>query len=159
MGPEAKGYYLATASADGRVKLWSNRDFKLVTTMVGHEKQVSSIDVSDDGELLVSSSGDRTWKLWAHISHGSTVKTEDVKVKKEEGVKDEKMKDEKDGSTTTNGDVKIKDEDDEMVVTMTGGATSADAIKIKDEDEPMAPITGEGASSARAIEVMDTDDA
>jgi len=60
------GYYLLTAGYDNTAKLWSSRDFKLITTLAGHEGRVIGADICPDGSGLIASvSADRTIKLWA----------------------------------------------------------------------------------------------
>jgi WD40 repeat protein len=81
------GNYLTTASFDGKIRLWSSKNWGLMKTLSGHEDKISCVDISpvtpvqikmevedDDADALkgyfppsqlVSSSFDRTWKLWA----------------------------------------------------------------------------------------------
>ncbi|KAM7272568.1 hypothetical protein ACFE04_027231 [Oxalis oulophora] len=63
-----EGYFLVTSSFDMTAKVWSGRDLKLVTTLSGHEVKVSSVDVSNDGQSIVTVSHDRTIKLWTSSS-------------------------------------------------------------------------------------------
>ncbi|KAM7271488.1 hypothetical protein ACFE04_030702 [Oxalis oulophora] len=64
-----EGYFLVSSSFDMTAKVWSGRDFKLVTTLSGHEAKVSSVDVSSDGQSIVTVSHDRTIKLWTSSSN------------------------------------------------------------------------------------------
>ncbi|VYS52119.1 unnamed protein product [Arabidopsis thaliana] len=41
-------YFLATASHDMNVNIWSGRDFSLVKSLVGHESKVASLDIAVD---------------------------------------------------------------------------------------------------------------
>eukprot|EP01127_Copromyxa_protea_P004443 TRINITY_DN14302_c0_g1_i1.p1 TRINITY_DN14302_c0_g1~~TRINITY_DN14302_c0_g1_i1.p1 ORF type:complete len:519 (+),score=107.06 TRINITY_DN14302_c0_g1_i1:75-1559(+) len=81
------GNYLTTASFDGKIKLWSTKNYSLMKTLPGHEDKISCMDISparniqvkmevEDDEnspmagyvapvQLVTSSFDRTWKLWS----------------------------------------------------------------------------------------------
>eukprot|EP00501_MAST-03F_sp_TOSAG23-6_P001051 GSMAST32.ASY1.ANO1.1094.1 assembled CDS len=59
------GEVLLTASYDGTVKLWGTRDWRLLSTLDGHENFVMCADISRSETLFLSSSFDRTWKLWA----------------------------------------------------------------------------------------------
>lgn len=81
------GNYLVTASYDGKVRFWSNKNWGLIKTFNGHEDKISCLDISpvnpvnikmeveddDDSFMagyqapvqLVTSSFDRSWKLWA----------------------------------------------------------------------------------------------
>jgi U4/U6 small nuclear ribonucleoprotein PRP4 len=56
------GEYLASSSFDGTAKLWSTRDWKLLSTLRGHEGKVMGIDVLD--KSVVTSGYDKTLKLW-----------------------------------------------------------------------------------------------
>ncbi|MEO0770704.1 MAG: AAA-like domain-containing protein, partial [Cyanobacteria bacterium J06649_4] len=70
----AAGQYLATASVNGTVKLWDtqrntqgntkeNTQNKLLNTITAHAGEIAGLDVSPDGQQLVSSS-DKTVKRW-----------------------------------------------------------------------------------------------
>ena len=55
---------LASCSFDRTVKIWSiSADWRLVTTLEGHEGKVLAIDHNPDS--LASVSTDRTVKLWS----------------------------------------------------------------------------------------------
>ncbi|KAG7583512.1 WD40 repeat, partial [Arabidopsis suecica] len=43
-----EGYFLATASYDMKVNIWSGRDFSLVKSLVGHDSKVASLDIAPD---------------------------------------------------------------------------------------------------------------
>ena len=61
------GQMIASASADGTVKLW-NLDGKPVRTFPAHSRganKVSSVSFSPDGQIIASASYDRTVKLWS----------------------------------------------------------------------------------------------
>ncbi|NEO85650.1 MAG: hypothetical protein F6J87_15575 [Spirulina sp. SIO3F2] len=55
---------LATASADGTIKLWTLAGERL-QTLLGHTDEVQWLTFSPDGQLLASVSKDRTIKLWS----------------------------------------------------------------------------------------------
>ncbi len=57
------GNYLASASVDKTVKLWTP-DGQLLRTLVGHSGNVTSVSFSPDSQLLASASQDGTIKLW-----------------------------------------------------------------------------------------------
>ncbi|CAE5974520.1 unnamed protein product [Arabidopsis arenosa] len=59
-----EGYFLATASYDMKVNIWSGRDFSLVKSLVGHDSKVASLDIAPDSSCIASVSHDRTIKLW-----------------------------------------------------------------------------------------------
>ncbi|KAL7276682.1 ribosome assembly [Rhizina undulata] len=58
------GRYIASASFDNHVKLWSARDGKFIFTLRGHVGPVYQCSFSADSRLLVSSSKDTTLKVW-----------------------------------------------------------------------------------------------
>ncbi|KAJ2229355.1 hypothetical protein H4R99_003305 [Coemansia sp. RSA 1722] len=58
------GQYLVTASNDGMVNIWSVGDWKLQKSLAGHVGKVLSVDISGDGNYIVSAGYDRTFKLW-----------------------------------------------------------------------------------------------
>ncbi|MEA5622270.1 AAA-like domain-containing protein [Nostoc sp. UHCC 0251] len=57
------GQLIASASADGTVKLWTLKG-KLLSTFVGHSAVVWTVTFSPDGKMVASGSGDNTIKLW-----------------------------------------------------------------------------------------------
>ncbi|EGG21259.1 WD40 repeat-containing protein [Cavenderia fasciculata] len=57
--------FLATSSFDNTVRLWSPIDFSPVSILQGHSSKVTSVDFSLDNSKLVSSSFDKTWKVWS----------------------------------------------------------------------------------------------
>merc|ERR1719193_1729972 len=133
-----RAYFLATASTDGHCKLWSNRDFSICHQLVGHEKAINDLSVSEDGELIVTASGDRTWKLWAHLSYGVIPQVKEEIIKEETGVKLEdgvvKLEDGEDVKPVTNGVIKIEDDDDDVVIKEEGTTVKIEAgtvIKIE----------------------------
>lgn len=58
------GQMLASASADGTVKLW-NRSGSSIKTLKSHTAEVYSATFSPDGQTLASASADGTVKLWS----------------------------------------------------------------------------------------------
>ena len=68
------GTTLASASADGTVKLWNAISGELFHILIGHEAPISSISFSPDGSLLASVSEDGMVKLW-QTSSGAIVNT------------------------------------------------------------------------------------
>jgi WD40 repeat protein len=57
------GQTLASASADGTIKLWS-LEGKELQTLQGHSAEVYSVSFSPDGQTLASASDDGTVILW-----------------------------------------------------------------------------------------------
>ena len=51
-------------SCDRSVRLWDLARRTCVASYVGHADRVIDVDVSPDGSLLVSASGDGTARLW-----------------------------------------------------------------------------------------------
>ncbi|KAF9425025.1 hypothetical protein BGZ94_007901 [Podila epigama] len=63
--PSRNGFYLASCSFDGSIKIWSADDWKLQKSLVGHSGKVTGIDIAANGRFIASSGFDRTFKLWA----------------------------------------------------------------------------------------------
>ena len=58
------GEYLVSSSFDGTAKVWSARDWKLLSTLRGHEGKVMAVDVLPQQKSLVTCGFDKTLKLW-----------------------------------------------------------------------------------------------
>jgi G protein beta subunit-like protein len=67
------GEYLATASADAKIKIWNGRTFEKITTLKGHEKWIWDIRFSIDSKYLLSGSSDFSAILW-DIKGGASVR-------------------------------------------------------------------------------------
>ena len=61
----ANGKYIATASADGTVKLWDAGTGKEFLTLTGHTGWVSGVSFSPDGTRLATSSQDGTVRVYS----------------------------------------------------------------------------------------------
>ncbi|CAM0950632.1 unnamed protein product [Alopecurus aequalis] len=72
-----EGGYLATSSYDGTAALWSTRDYKPIQSLAGHESRVTGLDISGDGQRIVTVSHDRTIKMW---SCGSSTRGDEMEV-------------------------------------------------------------------------------
>lgn len=58
------GGRVATASADGTVRLWSVAEGTLIRTLAGHKGEVSLLAFSPSGKVLLSGGADATARLW-----------------------------------------------------------------------------------------------
>ncbi|NEO97434.1 MAG: hypothetical protein F6K58_01705 [Symploca sp. SIO2E9] len=57
------GEMIASASADGTIKLWSHKG-KEIKTLTGHSNWIYSVTFSPDDKLIASAGADKTIKLW-----------------------------------------------------------------------------------------------
>jgi len=64
---------LATASADGTVKLWNPDNGAALRTLTGHTDWVFAIAISPDAELVASGAYNGEVKVWK-VADGSLVK-------------------------------------------------------------------------------------
>lgn len=58
------GRWIATAGADGAVRLWDGADGALAIELRGHTSLVSSLQFSPDGDFLLTASDDGTARIW-----------------------------------------------------------------------------------------------
>jgi len=70
-------WLLATASADGTIKLWDTEDGCCNSTLKEHSKDVLSVAFSPDGKHLASSGVDNTVRIWEPLT-GREVKALNV---------------------------------------------------------------------------------
>lgn len=61
-------------SQDNSIHIWDIDKEKCVKSLVGHDKEIHSVNFSNDGSLLLSSSSDKTIKLW-NVASGVCLKT------------------------------------------------------------------------------------
>ncbi|KIK81953.1 hypothetical protein PAXRUDRAFT_832528 [Paxillus rubicundulus Ve08.2h10] len=58
---------LASSSRDGTVRLWDLKTGMPYFMIQGHTNTVTSVDLSSDGTLLASGSGDHTMRIWKYV--------------------------------------------------------------------------------------------
>ena len=59
-----EGRFMVTASYDGVCKVWNTRDWQVVAKFAGHESKMTSASTTKDGARIVTTSTDRTFKVW-----------------------------------------------------------------------------------------------
>ncbi|KAJ2802302.1 hypothetical protein H4R20_003329 [Coemansia guatemalensis] len=59
------GQYLATASNDGLINIWTAGDWKLQKSLAGHVGKILGLDVAGDSSYIASVGYDKTFKIWA----------------------------------------------------------------------------------------------
>jgi WD40 repeat protein len=64
VGFSRDGKTIASAGADGMIKLWNSDDGSLLHTLSGHSKVVSAVAFSPNDQVIASASYDGTVKLW-----------------------------------------------------------------------------------------------
>ncbi|KAL4455294.1 hypothetical protein ABPG74_012446 [Tetrahymena malaccensis] len=66
---------IASASDDCTIKLWEKIEGKLLTTLTGHQRPVTSLTYHFTGRILASGSTDRTVKIWRPVPTWQCVHT------------------------------------------------------------------------------------
>jgi WD40 repeat protein len=67
-------HVVASGSADGTIRLWEAPSGRLLVTLQGHGRVVSSVALSGDGRLLASGGYDGTVRLW-EVPSGACLRT------------------------------------------------------------------------------------
>ena len=63
----SNGQLLASASEDGKIKIWQKNGL-LIQTLTGHKQSVFSVMMSHDSQLLIAGSFDNTVTIWRYNS-------------------------------------------------------------------------------------------
>ncbi|PIA15239.1 putative pre-mRNA splicing factor [Coemansia reversa NRRL 1564] len=59
------GQYLASASNDGLINIWTAGDWKLQKSLAGHVGKILGLDIAGDSSYIASVGYDKTFKIWA----------------------------------------------------------------------------------------------
>lgn len=62
LSPDSK--YVYSCMSDGSIGMWSLSEASLIKKFYGHNESVSCIDISEDGNTLISGGLDKTVKVW-----------------------------------------------------------------------------------------------
>jgi len=62
--PKKSGTFLVSSGFDSKINIFSADDWSFIQTLKGHTGPISSVDISRDGEMIVSGGHDKTIKLW-----------------------------------------------------------------------------------------------
>lgn len=58
---------VVSSSRDGTVRMWDLKTGMVQFVIQGHKNTVTTVDLSEDGRLLASGSGDREVRLWSYL--------------------------------------------------------------------------------------------
>ncbi|KAJ2078680.1 hypothetical protein H4R24_004309 [Coemansia sp. RSA 988] len=59
------GQYLASASNDGLINIWTAGDWKLQKSLAGHVGKIMGLDIACNGDYIASVGYDKTFKIWS----------------------------------------------------------------------------------------------
>lgn len=59
-----KTHLFFSSGRDGKIKQWDADKFERITTLSGHHSAIWSLSISSDGRSLLSTSHDRSIRLW-----------------------------------------------------------------------------------------------
>ncbi|KZV62743.1 WD40 repeat-like protein [Peniophora sp. CONT] len=57
---------VASGSRDGRLQMWDPKKGELLFCIIGHKNSITAVDLSQDGTLMVSGSGDGEVRIWSY---------------------------------------------------------------------------------------------
>ncbi|XP_054714076.1 WD repeat-containing protein 3-like [Uloborus diversus] len=79
-----KTHLFFTGGRDNMIKQWDADNFQKITTLKGHQNEITAMAVSPDGKRIVTSSRDKSIRLWEKTAEPLVLEEEQEKEREEE---------------------------------------------------------------------------